>query len=117
MVRDYSGGRYTARRTGRQNAYRRAPVGADGGGFLWKAVGVFVSFAVVIGVAASLWLGWQIDSGLDELAAGRQFVKEATARNAVLLTRRDGLRGRKHVEAAAAGLGLYPPTAWQVRRP
>jgi len=116
MIQDYSQ-RYSAGGGRRQNVYRRGDRGPAGEGFLWKAVGVLVSLAVVVGVAASLWLGWQIDSGLDELAAGRRLQAEAMARNTLLLSRRDELRRREHVEAAAGGLGLYPPTPQQIRRP
>ncbi|MDH5297469.1 MAG: hypothetical protein OEV91_00435 [Desulfobulbaceae bacterium] len=116
MIRDYSR-RYSPAVEQRPSGYRRQPLGSGDGGFLWKAVGVFASFAVVIGVAASLWLGWQINSGLGELATAQQLRKDASARNVVLLAQRDKLRSRESVEAAAAGLGLYPPSAGQVWRP
>lgn len=116
MIRDYSR-RHPSGNGRQQNVYRRSAVRPSGGGFLWKAVGVFASFAVVVGVAASLWLGWQIDSGLSELAATQQLRQDARVRNAALLARRDRLRGREHVEAAVARLGLYPPSAQQVQRP
>ena len=118
MIQDYSrryssvGGRQKVRRRG-----RGPTMGGADSGLLWKAVGVFVSFAAVVGVAASLWLGWQIESGLDELGHVRELRQEATLRNQNLLADRDDLRDRAQVELAAAGLGLYPPTSQQVRRP
>lgn len=116
MIQDYSR-RYST--VGRRQKVRRRGNGSGGAdsGLLWKAVGVLVSFAVVVGVAASLWLGWQIDSGLDALGNVRELRQEASLRNKDLLVKRDGLRSRQQVEAAAAELGLYPPTSRQVRRP
>ncbi|MDH4320298.1 MAG: hypothetical protein OEV73_02250 [Desulfobulbaceae bacterium] len=116
MLKDYSG-RYSS--VGRRQKVRRrggAVVRTDSG-MLWKAIGVFASFAAVVGVAASLWLGWQIDSGLGELGTVRELRQEATLRNKTLLARRDGLHSREQVAASAARLGLYAPAAQQVRKP
>ncbi len=116
MIKDYSG-RYSS--VGRRQKVRRrgGAVARTDSGLLWKAIGVFASFAAVVGVAASLWLGWQIDSGLGELGAARELRHEATLRNTTLLASRDVLRSRKQIEASAARLGLYAPAAQQVRKP
>jgi len=116
MVRDYSRRYSSAGR--RQNVRRRDRFMASGdSGLLWKAVGVMIFAAVITGVAVSLWMGWQIDSGLDELGRARQFGQEESLRNKNLLASRDGLRSREKIEVTAAALGLYPPTTRQVRRP
>ncbi len=116
MIQDYSRRYSTVGRSQKVCRHRRVTGGADSG-LLWKAVGVLASFAVVVGVAASLWLGWQIDSGLDELGSVHQVRQELTVQSKNLLAKRDTLRSRKQIEAAAVTLGLYPPTSRQVRRP
>ena len=116
MIQDYSR-RYST--VGRRQKVRRRGNGNSGAdsGLLWKAVGVLISFAVVVGVAASLWLGWQIDSGLDALGKARESRQEASLRNKDLVAKWNDLRSREKVEAAAAKLNLYPPASRQVRRP
>ena len=116
MIQDYSR-RYSSG-VGRQNVRRRdrGMVSADSG-FVWKAVGVLAVVALIVGVGASLWLGWQIDSGLNELGSTRELRQEEGLRNKTLLVGRDGLHSQEKIEVAAAALGLYPPTTRQVRRP
>ena len=116
MIQDYSR-RYSSA-GGRQKVRRRDRVMVSGdSGLLWKAVGVLVVVAMLVGVGASLWLGWQIDSGLDELGSAQELHREESLRNNTLLVGRDGLHSREKIEVAAAALGLFPPTTRQVRRP
>ncbi|MDH3359355.1 MAG: hypothetical protein OEL55_00650 [Desulfobulbaceae bacterium] len=117
MIQDYSG-RYSSGGGRRQNVRRRdrGMVRSDSG-MLWKAVGVLVIVAVTVGVGASLWLGWQIDSGLDELGGAKQMRQEESLRNEKLTNGRAALHSQKKIEVAAAALGLYLPTDRQVHRP
>lgn len=116
MVQDYSR-RYSS--TGpRQKVRRRNTVRRTSQkGLLWKMIGVLVSFAAVGGVAASLWLGWQIDSVLGDLGGARHLRQQEMLQSKMLAVERNSLMKREGIEASAARLGLYPPDPKQELRP
>ena len=103
---------------GRQKIHRRnRGVGSADSGLLWKVGGVMALIGLVVGVGAGLWMGWQIDSGLEELGDAKKLRQEEIQRNNALLAGWNKLRSQEEMEVAAALIGLYPPTNQQVRRP
>lgn len=79
-------------------------------------VGVPIILVMSISVFASIWFGWRIDKDLGELALNRQGFAIETERNRELISRRDNLLAQGNVIKKAAVLGLFPPTAEQIRK-
>lgn len=84
-------------------------------GLPW-GVGVPIILVMSVSVFASIWFGWRIDKDLGELALNRQGFAVETARNRELIARRDNLLAKESVIKKAAVLGLFPPTAKQIRK-
>lgn len=113
MIKDYSR-RYAKGGAIRQNLPGRR---GDAEGRMLKAIGLIVVSAMLVGVAASLWFGWKIRTDLNELARDSRIREQLTLVNRDLNSRRDELMTKENIEEAAAELGLYQPTARQIRRP
>lgn len=116
MFRDYSK-RYPSVVKGKQRVAGRKYAGPDDSNKLLKVITVVVTIAMLLGVSASIWFGWLIRAGLDELGGSQKTRQEFTALNSKLVARRNSLLTREKIEAAAEKIGLYPPTAKQIRRP
>lgn len=113
MIRDYSPRRFAAK----QKVLDRSGRNDSGPGNFFKTIGIVVLLIAVVGLLAGLWVGWVVRSGLDELSWEREQRRELTARNRQLSETKDRLLEKERMETAAAGQGLFPPTANQVRRP
>jgi hypothetical protein len=83
----------------------------------FRIIGAVTVVAMLLGVASSLWFGVALQEGLGRLDKGRQEKTELTAANAVLSAEREALLQQEKIEAAAGGLGLFPPSEKQKRRP
>lgn len=116
MLPDYSK-RYPSVVKGKQKVTGRKYASPDDSGKLLKVIGVLVTIAMLLGISASVWFGWLIRAGLDELGGSQKTRQELTALNSNLVAQRNSLLTREKVEAAAKEIGLYPPTAKQIRRP
>lgn len=109
MTRDYSS---------RYSAFRRKPAGRPSGeGQLNKIGGVLLTAAMLVGIGISVWFGWAVRSGLDQLDRENRTRQELMLRHEKLLHERQALMKEGRVEAVAATLGLYPPRPGQIQRP
>lgn len=84
--------------------------------WLWRATGLLALVATIIGVGGSLWFGYRINSGLDELAGRQSRLVVLQKQHQHLLQRRDALLAEKRIEALARKMGLYPPTHQQIKK-
>ena len=114
MKRDYSSRYSVFRRTHAQGATSRS---SGGEGQLNKVGGALLTAVMLFGIAASVWFGWAVRTGLDQLDQENRTRQELLARHAKLLGERQALMKEKRVEAVAATLGLYPPQQGQIQRP
>jgi hypothetical protein len=83
----------------------------------FKIIGVITAVVMLLGVAGSLWFGAALQDGLGRLDKGKQEKTEITATNAALSAEKEALLQQEKIEAAAGGLGLFPPSEKQMRRP
>ncbi len=120
MIRDYSdrcpNGSGGSRRRARQSISRRPPAAADSR-LLMKTIGVLVVLSLGLGIGSTVYYGLQIRSALDEIGRQSGLNTELVVRNQELTVQRDRLLTRENIEKAAAGLGLFPPSPGQLRRP
>ncbi len=116
MIRDYSN-RYPSVVRDKQKVRGRRPSTSEGNGKITKIIGLVITMVMIAGVAMSFWFGWLVKNGLDELANSQAKRQELHTLNEKLIARRDNLLSREKIETAAKQLGLYPPSAKQVRRP
>ena len=114
-MRDYAK-KYSGVVGSRQKVAGRRAGGSDGEG-PFRIIGVITVVAMLLGVASSLWFGVALQDGLGRLDKGKQEKVELAAANAVLSAEKEALLQQEKIEAAAAGLGLFPPAAKQMRRP
>ncbi|MFA7383130.1 MAG: hypothetical protein WC001_06745 [Desulfurivibrionaceae bacterium] len=82
-----------------------------------KIIGVVTVVAMLLGVGSSLWFGLALQEGLGRLDKSRQESSRLGIVNVALIAEKDTLLQQGKIEAAAAGLGLFPPSEQQMRRP
>ena len=120
MIKDYSdrcpGGSGRTGRQPKQSISRRTPAAADGR-LMMKTIGVLVALTLSLGIGSTVYYGLRIRSALDEIGRQSGLNTELVARNRELIAQRDRLLTRENIEKAAAGLGLFPPSPGQLRRP
>ncbi len=111
MVHDYSR-RYS------QVLQKRQPVRQNGGKPFWlsRVIGTVMLAVAVAGIGFSLWVSHRITVGLAELAVATSRGETLAARRDLLAARRDSLQDEPAVHKRAAELGLFVPTADQIRR-
>lgn len=121
MITDYSRNYFSVtsnrlkNRSSRQRvAYRKTAL-LSLHGIMLKAIGVMVVFTLMAGVSSTLWYGWQIRTGLDEIGKSTNLQHEIISRNKQLVTQRDSLRAKEIIAAKAKKLGLFPPSKKQLR--
>ncbi len=83
----------------------------------FRIIGVVTVVAMLLGVASSLWFGVALQDGLGRLDKGKQEKVELTAANVAFSAEKEALLQQGKIEAAAGGLGLFPPSEKQMRRP
>jgi len=83
----------------------------------FRIIGVITIIALLLGVVGSLWFGAALRDGLGRLDKGKQEKAELTAANTALFTEKEARLQREKIEAAAGGLGLFPPSDKQRRKP
>ena len=114
-MRDYAK-KYSGAAGNRQNVSGRRPSGSDGER-PFRIIGVVTVVAMLLGVASSLWFGIALQEGLGRLDKGRQERTLLAAANVALSAEKEALLQQGKIEAAAGGLGLFPPSEKQMRRP
>ena len=82
----------------------------------FRIIGVITVVAMLLGVASSLWFGAALQDGLGSLDKGKKEKIELSAANVALSAEKETLLQQEKVEAAAGGLGLFPPSEKQTRR-
>ena len=83
----------------------------------FRIIGVVAVIAMLLGVVGSLWFGIALKDGLDRLDKGKQEKAELSAANVSLSAEKEALLQKGKIEAAAGGLGLFPPSEKQMRKP
>ncbi|MBU0483536.1 MAG: hypothetical protein KKB30_03375 [Proteobacteria bacterium] len=106
----------TGRGSVRQKVWHRGSKDGDDRWIL-KGIGLVVTLATLVGCATSLWFGWKIRINLDALGHDKEVRRELSAINRELLTDREKLLAKERIEKEAAVIGLFPPSAKQIRRP
>jgi len=114
-MRDYAN-KYSGAAGNRQKVSTRRS-GGSGGDRSFKIIGVVTVAAMLLGVAGSLWFGVALQDGLSRLDKGKQEKIRLAAANVVLSGEREALLEKGRIEAVAGGLGLFPPSEKQLRRP
>jgi cell division protein FtsL len=102
----------------RQKITRRETVGAHPHErkWFWRITGTVVFLALTVGMVASLWFGYRINSSLAELATQQEQLEQATATNQLLQQQQEKLLSEERVLEAVRDRGLNPPTAAQIKR-
>lgn len=113
-MRDYAK-KYSGAAGGKQKVAGRRGGSNDEQPF--KIIGVVAVVAMLLGVASSLWFGVALQDGLGRLDKGKQEKVELSAVNVSLSAEKEALLQPEKIEAAAGGLGLFPPSEKQTRRP
>ncbi|MCK5544994.1 MAG: hypothetical protein KAI35_07240 [Desulfobulbaceae bacterium] len=116
MIQDYAH-RYTLVMGEMQRVSSRDETGFGRSGLLWKVSGVMVVVLMVIGMVFSYWIGWQIRSGLGELAQSQTIYQKFSGLKNEMEVRRGNLLALENFEVTAGEFGLYRPTDRQVRYP
>jgi len=114
-MRDYAK-KYSGAGGGRQKVVGRRGSGS-GGEQPFRIIGIITVVAMLLGVASSLWFGVALQDGLGRLDKGKQEKVELSAANVALSAEKEALLQKEKIEAAAGGLGLFPPSEKQIRRP
>jgi len=114
-VRDYAK-KYSGATGSRQKVSGRRAGGSDQER-PFKIIGAVTVAALLLGVAGSLWFGVALQDRLGKLDKGRQEKNELAAANVTLSAEKEALLRQEKIEAAAGRLGLFPPSAKQIRRP
>ena len=83
----------------------------------FRIIGAVAVVAMLLGVACSLWFGVALQDGLGRLDKSKQEKTELSAVNVSLSAEKEALLQQGKIEAAAGGLGLFPPSEKQTRKP
>lgn len=113
-MRDYSK-KYSNVIGGRQKISVNRPGGPEEQPF--RIIGVVTIVAMLLGVVSSMWFGVALRDGLEGLGKGKQENIELSAVKARLSAEKEALLQQKIIETAAEGLGLFPPSENQKRKP
>lgn len=84
-------------------------------GFLAKSVGVIITSATVCVFCCSMFMGWMIQSGLDDLSYKKNSKLELIQMKRQLESQRNELLAQSNITKVAEGMGLYPASDSQVR--
>lgn len=114
-MRDYAK-KYSSLVGNRQRVSGKRGGGSDRERF-FKVIGVVTVVAMLLGVASSLWFGVALRDGLGKLDKGKQERTELNAANLAFSAEKEAMLQQEKIEAAAGGLGLFPPSEKQLRRP
>jgi hypothetical protein len=87
------------------------------GVILQRIAGVLIVITLALGVISALWFGKNIQTALQEIDNGKKIQSVLTIENSDLTTQRNQLLAQNNIEFMAQKIGLYPPSAKQVRTP
>lgn len=83
--------------------------------FIFKAVGIMVMLTMMIGVGSTFWYGRQMKLALADIGRNEVTQQELTNLNRQLTSKRNLLLDRGNLIAAASKVGVFPPSANQLR--
>jgi len=84
-------------------------------GFLGKTFGVALTGIMLCGFCGSIFMGWMIKAGLDEMASQESIKNEQLQIRKILVAEKNQLLAKGNFELAASGMGLYPVSPSQVK--
>jgi uncharacterized protein HemX len=122
MIKDYSGNFKTAntknkKRTSKGKTNSRSNRLFSLTKMMWNTIGAMLLVTLVIGISSTFWYGWQIQMAWDDIGNSKAMNLELSNLTPQFTTQRDNLLSKNHMEKTARKLGLYPPTAEQIRYP
>lgn len=115
MIYDYSC-RYSSMIRRKQNIAGRRQGRLNLKAWAWRATGVVVFSAMLLGVVTSFWLRMAIRDGLDDLASQEQLRRNLIAMNTSLKARRENLLAEERIGRLARDMGLSPLASGQIRQ-
>lgn len=113
MIYDYSC-RYSSI-SRKQNIAARGQGRLNLKAWAWRATGVVVLSAMILGVGTSFWLRMAIRDDLDDLASQEQLRRNLIVMNTSLKAKRESLLAEERIERLAGELGLFPLSSGQIR--
>lgn len=114
-MRDYANRYYGVAVNRQRVSGRKASVSGRERSF--RLIGVVSVVAMLLGIGSSIWFGVALQDNLRRLDQGKQEKLGLNAANVVLSAEKERLLQKGRVEKAAEGLGLFPPSGDQLRRP
>lgn len=111
MIKDFSNILESKRQTVKGRSLR---IGSDG--FLGKTFGIAITGIMLCGFCGSVFMGWMIKAGLNDLAHKEITKNELVQVQQSLVAEKEELLAQGNFEAIAGGLGLYAVSAKQVRQ-
>jgi hypothetical protein len=112
---DY-GSHYSNRSGKKQKIAKRTGAGSRERKWMGRTIGVVIMLAVGVGVVASLWFGYRINSTLDQISMQQEKLERTKERSIQLQLRQEELLSLEIIQEAVRGRGLYPPTPEQIKR-
>lgn len=73
--------------------------------------------SLVFGISSTIWFGLQVQVALDQIGSHRALNTQMKNEQDQLVTQRDLMLTRGHIEAAVKKLGLRSPAKNQIRFP
>ena len=115
MIRDYAKRRPALARPRPVVGVRGSWGGKSGGTSPPRTILSVLASLALIALVAALGVAWGVRSGGVEMERQKRNNQELVQQNRELSEQRDQLLSRERIEEEAAKLGLFPPTANQVR--
>ncbi len=100
---------------GRRQIVKGRSRGIGSAGFLGKTFGVAITVIMLCGFCGSIFMGWMIKSGLDEMAEKEIVKKELVQLKESLKAEKEELLAKGNLELVASGMGLFPVSSSQVK--
>ena len=100
---------------GRRQVVRGRSTGLGSAGFLGKSFGVAITGIMLCGFCGSIFMGWMIKSGLDEMASKEIVKNELVQARKSLVAEKEQLLAKGNLELVAGSMGLYPVSSSQVK--
>ncbi|KPJ98534.1 MAG: hypothetical protein AMJ60_07840 [Desulfobacterales bacterium SG8_35] len=120
MIKDYSGSFISVKSRNRIRTTKRKSNAASKELFhistlMWKTIGAMLLLTLVFGISSTIWFGVQVQAALDQIGSHSKINTQMKYKKELLVTQRDLMLTRGHVEAAVQKLGLRSPAKNQIR--
>ena len=122
MIKDYSGSFIEVKSRNRLRTSKKKSKAASKelfqlSTFMWKTIGAMLLLSLVFGISSTIWFGLQVQVALDQIGSHRALNTQMKNEKDQLVTQRDLMLTRGHIEAAVKKLGLRSPAKNQIRFP